>query len=88
MSRSRKKTYHSNWVVVNGSNKVARSDANKKLRRRVREILRKNNTEDGLLPVLREVSDVWSFPSDGLGKVHGTKCPNWAVGEEWKHFGK
>jgi hypothetical protein len=47
----------------NRSNKRARSRANRKLRSANRLV-----TEDReIYRTLREVSDVWSFPSDGLG---------------------
>lgn len=45
------------------SNKLARSKANRKLRRIAKQLL---NTGEEFLPYLRDVSDVWSFPSDGL----------------------
>ena len=55
------------------SNKLARSKANRKLRRHTKQLL---SLEDYFLPTLRDVSDPWNFPSDGLATyfpIIGTK---------------
>lgn len=57
----------------NISNKLARSKANRKLRRIVRQLINKG---EEILPYLKEVSDTWEFPSDGLSSYYpiiGTK---------------
>ena len=57
----------------NISNKLARSKANRRLRRYSRELLAQGEEN---LPGLRDVSDTWDFPSDGLATyfpIEGTK---------------
>jgi hypothetical protein len=60
MSRSFKRHSFSGWVCYS-SNKLARSYANRALRR-----ANKAQAERDLYYLLREKSDVWCFPSDGL----------------------
>ena len=62
MSRSVRKT-HKIKCAGNVSNKLARSRANR-LHRRVNKIILQKGKED--FKHLREISDVWCFPSDGL----------------------
>lgn len=57
----------------NISNKLARSKANRKLRRIVKQLINKGEEN---LPYLKDVSDTWNFPSDGLASYYpiiGTK---------------
>lgn len=57
----------------NISDKDARSKANRKLRRIVRNLLKMG---EDFFPSLRDISDTWDFPSDGLSsyfKIKGTK---------------
>lgn len=63
MSRSRRHNPIFGNAVAS-SEKLNKREANKKLRRRVREVLYKNPDTD-VLPVLREVSNVYSFAKDG-----------------------
>ena len=61
MSRSKKKTkIHGNTTAK--SEKENKRDANRKLRRIVKQKVNSGRTE---LPELREVSNVWSFDKDG-----------------------
>ncbi|MGG6230487.1 hypothetical protein [Tenacibaculum sp. SDUM215027] len=61
MSRSKKKTkIHGNTTAK--SEKENKQDANRKLRRIVKQKVNSGKTE---LPELREVSNVWSFDKDG-----------------------
>ena len=55
------------------SNKAARQQSNQNFRRIVREILRKG---EEIFPAIREVSDVWAFPSDGLALYCGADTTN------------
>lgn len=72
MSRSRSKR-NKIKVALRISDKLARSKANRKLRKIVKILLKKDEEH---FPKLREVSDTWDFPSDGLSFYHpiiGTK---------------
>lgn len=61
MSRSKKKIpYFGN---ASGSDKEGKQKANRALRVRIKQILRINYEKE--LPLLREVSNVWSFNKDG-----------------------
>ncbi|HST62298.1 MAG TPA: hypothetical protein VLK84_26580 [Longimicrobium sp.] len=62
MSRSRRKTPVAG-ITTSDSEKQDKRLANRRLRRRVREILPAE--PDGVLPALREVSSVWCFDKDG-----------------------
>lgn len=65
MSRSYKHTPHIHFC--GRSNKKARSNANRRFRRKAKMALAKG---DELLPLsLREIVDVWDFPTDGLGCI-------------------
>jgi hypothetical protein len=63
MSRSYKK--HPYIKYGGDSDKKYRTIANKKLRR-VNKLKLIQDPEDGNFKILREVSDTWEFPSDGL----------------------
>ncbi len=64
MSRSYKKHPHIKWFGGD-SDKKSRTIANKKLRR-AKKLRLKRDPETGIFKTLREVSDTWDFPSDGL----------------------
>lgn len=69
MSRSIRKPF---LTVCGGSNKEARSKANRKFRRLTKSGIKK--FEFSALPMLlREVSNVWDFPTDGLAHYHPTE---------------
>ena len=61
---------HSYKHVINYScatsnhNKLARSKANRALRRAVKMAITRYGEDTEILPLLREVSCIWSFPSD------------------------
>lgn len=75
MSRSRKK--HPYIKICGGdSDKKARTIANRKLRRLNKVKLHLDLT-DGVYKVLREVSDTWNFPSDGLAWYQSNCKPEW-----------
>lgn len=61
MSRSKKKTKIHGFTTAK-SEKENKRDANRKLRRIVKQ---KVNSGKAELPELREVSNVWSFDKDG-----------------------
>lgn len=63
MSRSYKK--HPHIKIAGNSDKKSRTVANKKLRR-ANKLRLKRDPETGIFRTLREVSDTWDFPSDGL----------------------
>jgi len=68
MSRS----YRHTPVIGNcsHSDKPGKVNANRTLRTHVRQALRNCDDFDGLvLPLLREVSNVWSFPKDGKHRM-------------------
>lgn len=69
MSRSYRKPY--GCVTRAGGGRDKRL-ANRKLRRLVRLAIK----QDKPIPVLREVSDVWSFTSDGK-RYFGNSLRNW-----------
>ena len=75
MSRSFKHAIHWN-VTCYRSNKLARSYANRALRRIVKVSLNRNGEDTEILPILREVYNVYSFPSDGLG-FYSPTIPKW-----------
>ena len=86
MSRSRKRHIHFHWCGGD-SNKSARSCANRKLRRKVTVKLHaamRGDDMDSALPVLREASNVYDFPSDGLGKVYW-HTPDWLGDKTYKY---
>ena len=68
MSRSYRRSPHGN--ACSGNNKFARSLANRRLRRANDSLLRRDG-EDFEGKILREVSNVWCFPTDGLGGYYG-----------------
>lgn len=80
MSRSIRKPYSA--CVYYFSNKKDRTIANRSLRSKTREVMhfiRMGEDPDLLcFPVIREVSDVWSFSSDGLPHYVGKN--DWDVG--------
>jgi len=61
MSRSKKKTKITG-ITTAESEKEDKQEANRKLRRKTKEILKQGKEE---LPKLKEVSNVWSFSKDG-----------------------
>jgi hypothetical protein len=61
MSRSRKKSP----VVSSGSAKLFKQQANRALRSRVKQIMRTDPYRD-ILPILREVSDIYDSNKDGI----------------------
>ena len=61
MSRSYRK--HPAMGICKGSNKKARTLANRLFRKRSKRKIKKGEEP---LYCLREVSDVWEFPTDGL----------------------
>jgi len=66
MSRSVKHAFH--WhISTSGKNIIARSKGNRALRRSVKMTLAKEGEDTEVLPLLREVYNVYSYPSDGLG---------------------
>lgn len=74
MSRSYK--YHSFFTICKGRNKKAKRAANR-LFRRHNNLAIKHNI-DKLLYRLRECSNVWDFPTDGLAYYQDMKM--------WKRF--
>lgn len=58
----------------NVSDKLARSKANRKLRRLTKVLLKIGKD---FFPLLREVSDPWDFPSDGLSHYFPIKGTKW-----------
>lgn len=74
MSRSHK--YHTFATICRGRNKKYKRIANRKFRR-VNNLAIKHNL-DKLLYRLRECSDTWNFPTDGLAYYQNPK--------EWKRF--
>ena len=68
MSHSRrKKPIFSLWA---SSDKPAKQDANRQLRRAIRMAVA---AELELMPELRELSDEWDFPKDGPKRYHDVK---------------
>ena len=78
MSRSYKHSFHCHFI--GGSNKLARSYANRSLRRAVKVAIssRKDIDDIDILPVLREVSSTYDFPTDGLGRIYPS-LPKWVL---------
>lgn len=74
MSRSHK--YHTFATICRGRNKKDKRIANRKFRR-INNLAIKYNL-DKLLYRLRECSDTWNFPTDGLAYYQDPK--------EWKRF--
>ena len=74
MSRSHK--YHTFGTMCRGRNKKNKRLANRKFRR-VNNLAIKHNL-DKLLYKLKECSDTWNFPTDGLAYYQNPK--------EWKRF--
>ena len=70
MSRSRKKTPIFG-ITTARSEKEDKRIANRKLRRVVKQELARE--PDGVLPVLREVSNVWSMEKDGKLFYHKSR---------------
>lgn len=66
MARSKKKTFSVKYT--GNSNKLDRNFANRKLRRVNKHLLRNYVEDETVFALLREVSDVWSFSSDGLAR--------------------
>ena len=64
MSRSRKKTPITG-ITTARSEKQDKRLANRKLRRKTRQVLRCQDLDGWVLPVLREVSNVWCMDKDG-----------------------
>jgi len=78
VSRSYKHSFHCNYCGY--SNKLARSFANRSLRRAVKAAIhaRKDPEDIDILPVLREVSSIYWFPKDGLGILYPS-LPKWVL---------
>jgi hypothetical protein len=78
MSRSYRHSYH--WHYVRDSNKLSRSFANRSLRRAVKAAISsmKEIEDIDTLPVLREVSSIYNFATDGLG-CFSPSLPNWVL---------
>ena len=74
MSRSRK--YHTFATICKGRNKKDKRIANRKFRR-INNLAIKHNL-DKLLYKLKECSDTWNFPTDGLAYYQNPK--------KWKRF--
>lgn len=74
MSRSHK--YHTFATICRGRNKKDKRIANRKFRR-INNLAVKHNL-DKLLYRLKECSDTWNFPTDGLAYYQNPK--------EWKRF--
>lgn len=74
MSRSHK--YHTFATICRGRNKKDKRIANRKFRR-INNLAIKHNL-DKLLYRLRECSNVWDFPTDGLAYYQNPK--------RWKRF--
>lgn len=74
MSRSHK--YHTFATICRGRNKKAKRIANRKFRR-INNLAIKHNL-DKLLYKLREVSNTYNFPTDGLAYYQNPK--------EWKRY--
>ena len=85
MSRSYKHSFHCHFV--GGSNKLARSFANRALRRAVKVAIssRKDIDDIDILPVLREVSNVYEFPTDDLGRAYSS-LPKWVLNSDNPHY--
>lgn len=64
MSRSRKKTSITG-ITTARSEKQDKRLANRKLRRKTKQALRYRDLDEWVLPVLREVSNVWGMAKDG-----------------------
>jgi len=75
MSRSYKHSFH--WHYVGGTNKLARSFTNRSLRRAVKAAI-SSIKEIDTLPVLREASSIYDFPTDGLGSF-SPSLPKWVI---------
>lgn len=59
--------------VAGTSDKWAKAAANRVLRHHVRQMLHMSADYDKIvLPVMREVSDVWGFPKDGKHYMRST----------------
>ena len=71
MSRSRRK-HPAGGITTADSDKYGKTMASRVARRVVREALARDL--EGLMPLKREVSDVWSFSKDGK-KWHGWRYP-------------
>lgn len=74
MSRSRRKQPFG-WHGTADSDKIHKQRANRRLRRKVRAALPRD--EDGVLPVLREVSTVWGFAKDEKIRFDPAEWPKW-----------
>lgn len=74
MSRSHK--YHPFGAICNGRNKKDKRIANRRFRRHNNLAIKHNI--DRLLYKLKECSDVWDFPTDGLAYYQDPK--------KWKRF--
>jgi hypothetical protein len=69
MSRSFRKTPIMG-ITTARTDKPAKQDANRTLRAATRQSFSRNKDLDELVtPVLREVSDNWSFPKDGKQRI-------------------
>ena len=73
MSRSRRKT-PVRGITTAESEKQDKRIANRKLRRRVRSVLRRD--AEAPLPHLREVSDPWMMDKDGKAPFDPARHPN------------
>lgn len=63
------------------SNKKSKREANRKLRRRIRSLVKRDDG-DRVYPIMRELSDTWDFSSDGLVVYHGRNLRKWSNYDE------
>ncbi len=65
MSRSRRKNPIASVAIKNGSDRFDKQKANRKLRNKIRQILRKNPADaDLLFPLVREISNSYFFAKE------------------------
>lgn len=88
MGKSKRKPYYS--IVCGGDNmKEWRTISNRKLRRKAKQVLHNCKDYDNLVvPILREVSDVWSSPRDGNMHYYHKPLMNQCVWDEIKYINR
>jgi hypothetical protein len=75
------KSYRKHDIIGHGgcSEKKDKSLANRKLRHKIKRLL-KQNSEIEVLPILRELSDIWCFNKDGkswFGDLKNLNCTHY-----------
>ncbi len=82
MSRSYRKTRILGLVNVRDSQKQDKQFANRSLRRAVRQLIPQMDNETHVLPIVREVSNVYGWSHDGKHWVSSDSF--WIQARRWK----